>query len=55
MITRLCTHLQKLAEGLTLVGSYQPQGGNRESATGVGINYTGFDGLTVNYANTGHG
>ena len=42
----------ELAEGLTLVGSYQPQGTNRESATGVGINYTGFDGLTVNYANT---
>jgi outer membrane protein OmpU len=42
----------ELAEGLTLVGSYQPQGSNRESATGVGINYTGFDGLTVNYANT---
>ena len=42
----------ELAEGLTLVGSYQPQGSNRESATGVGINYTGFDGLTINYANT---
>ena len=42
----------ELAEGLTLVGSYQPQGTNRESATGVGINYTGFEGLTVNYANT---
>jgi outer membrane protein OmpU len=42
----------ELAEGLTLVGSYQPQGTNRESATGVGINYTGFDGLTINYANT---
>jgi outer membrane protein OmpU len=42
----------ELADGLTLVGSYQPQGGNRESATGVGINYTGFDGLTVNYATT---
>ena len=42
----------ELAEGLTLVGSYQPQGSNRESATGIGINYTGFDGLTINYANT---
>jgi len=42
----------ELADGLTLVGSYQPQGSNRESATGVGINYTGFDGLTVNYATT---
>ena len=42
----------ELAEGLTLVASYQPQGSNRESATGYGINYTGFDGLTLNYANT---
>jgi outer membrane protein OmpU len=42
----------ELAEGLTLVASYQPQGTNRESATGYGINYTGFDGLTINYANT---
>jgi len=42
----------ELAEGLTLVGSYQPQGGNRESGTGYGINYTGFEGLTVNYAST---
>jgi outer membrane protein OmpU len=42
----------ELAEGLTLVASYQPQGSNRESATGYGINYTGFDGLTINYANT---
>ena len=42
----------ELTDGLTLVGSYQPQGSNRESATGFGINYTGFDGLTINYANT---
>jgi len=42
----------ELAEGLTLVASYQPQGSNRESATGYGINYTGFDGLTLNYATT---
>ena len=40
----------ELAEGLTLVGSYVPQGTSRESGTGFGINYTGFDGLTVNYA-----
>ena len=40
----------ELAEGLTLVGSYQPQGGNRVSGTGYGINYTGFDGLTLNFA-----
>jgi len=42
----------ELAEGLTLVGSYQPQGANRESGTGYGINYTGFEGLTLNYAST---
>jgi outer membrane protein OmpU len=42
----------ELAEGLTLVASYQPQASNRESATGYGINYTGFEGLTINYANT---
>jgi outer membrane protein OmpU len=40
----------ELAEGLTLVGSYVPQGGNREAGQGYGVNYTGFDGLTINYA-----
>ena len=40
----------ELAEGLTLVGSYVPQGSNRISGTGYGVNYTGLDGLTVNYA-----
>jgi outer membrane protein OmpU len=42
----------ELADGLTLVASYQPQGSNRESATGYGVNYTGMEGLTINYANT---
>jgi outer membrane protein OmpU len=42
----------ELVEGLTLVGSYQPKGSNRESATGYGVNYTGMDGLTINYATT---
>ena len=42
----------ELADGLTLVGSYQPKGTNRESATGYGVNYTGMDGLTINYATT---
>jgi len=42
----------ELIDGLTLVGSYQPQAGNRESGTGIGINYSGVDGLTVNYAVT---
>ena len=40
----------ELAEGLTLVGSYVPQATSRESGMGYGINYTGFDGLTINYA-----
>ena len=40
----------ELTEGLTLVGSYVPQGGNKESTTGYGVNYSGFDGLTINYA-----
>jgi outer membrane protein OmpU len=40
----------ELAEGLTLVGSYMPQGGNAEAGTGYGANYTGFDGLTINVA-----
>jgi outer membrane protein OmpU len=40
----------ELADGLTLVGSYQPQGSNRVSGTGYGVNYSGFDGLSVHYA-----
>ena len=40
----------ELAEGLTLVGSYVPQATSRESGMGYGLNYTGFDGLTINYA-----
>jgi outer membrane protein OmpU len=40
----------ELAEGLTLVGSYDTQGSGAEAGTGYGINYTGFDGLTLNYA-----
>ena len=40
----------ELADGLTLVGSYQPQGSNRESGTGFGVNYTGFDGLSLHWA-----
>jgi len=40
----------ELAEGLTLVGSYQPQGSNVEAGTGYGVNYSGFDGLTLNWA-----
>jgi outer membrane protein OmpU len=43
----------ELVDGLTLVGSYKPQGtANRESSTGYGINYTGIEGLSVHYADT---
>ena len=42
----------ELVEGLTLVGSYQPQGANRESGTGFGVNYSGVEGLSVSYADT---
>jgi outer membrane protein OmpU len=43
----------ELMDGLTLVGSYKPQAGTsetRSSGTGMGINYTGIDGLTLNFA-----
>ena len=45
----------ELIDGLTLVGSYQPQSagsGGTESGTGYGINYSGVEGLTINYAET---
>jgi len=42
----------ELVDGLTLVGSYVPQGSNRESATGYGINYSGVEGLSVHYADS---
>ena len=43
----------ELMEGLTLVGSYKPQAGTAEtraSGTGLGLNYTGIEGLTLKYA-----
>ena len=43
----------ELMDGLTLVGSYAPQASTSEtraSGTGLGLNYTGIDGLTINYA-----
>ena len=40
----------EVTDGLTLVGSYMPQGTNAESGIGYGANYTGMDGLTLNYA-----
>jgi outer membrane protein OmpU len=42
----------ELMDGLTVVASYQPQSTNKESGTGYGFNYSGVDGLTVNYAST---
>jgi outer membrane protein OmpU len=42
----------ELMDGLTVVASYQPQGTGKESGTGYGFNYSGVDGLTVNYAST---
>ena len=43
----------ELTDGLTAVVSYQPQGGNAESATGYGINYVGaVEGLSLHYATT---
>jgi outer membrane protein OmpU len=43
----------EVMDGLTLVGSYAPQASGAEtraSGTGIGINYTGVEGLTINYA-----
>jgi outer membrane protein OmpU len=42
----------ELVDGLTLVASYSPQGSNKESASGYGINYTGVEGLSVHYADS---
>lgn len=42
----------ELVDGLTLVGSYSPQGAKKKSATGYGINYTGVEGLSVHYADS---
>jgi len=42
----------ELMDGLTVVASYQPQGSNKESGTGYGVNYAGVEGLTINYAST---
>jgi len=44
--------LPELMEGLSVKASYQPQGSNRESATGYALAYTGVEGLTVKYSST---
>jgi len=41
----------ELMDGLTLQANYMPQGSaNRESGTGLGVTYTGVEGLTLAYA-----
>jgi outer membrane protein OmpU len=43
----------EVMDGLTLVASYAPQASTAEtraSGTGIGVNYTGIEGLTVNFA-----
>jgi outer membrane protein OmpU len=43
----------ELMDGLTLTGSYAPQASGAEtraSGTGIGVNYTGIEGLTLKYA-----
>ena len=43
-----------LVDGLNVTLSYNPQAGNASnpSESGYGVNYSGFDGLTVSYAET---
>jgi outer membrane protein OmpU len=41
-----------LMDGLTAVLSYEPQNTGTESGMGYGINYTGVEGLTINYADS---
>jgi outer membrane protein OmpU len=43
----------EVMDGLTLVGSYKPQAGSsetRSSGSGLGVNYTGIEGLTLKFA-----
>ena len=42
----------ELMDGLTAVLSYEPQNTGTESGTGYGINYSGVEGLTLNYASS---
>ena len=44
--------LPSIMDGLGVNVSYQPQGSGRESATGMGVSYTGLEGLTIKYATT---
>ena len=40
----------ELMDGLTIQASYEPQTATEKSGTGLGLTYTGVEGLTVNYA-----
>ena len=40
----------ELMEGLTFTASWGPQAGATEAKTGLGVNYTGVEGLSVKYA-----
>ena len=42
--------LPTIMDGVSIYGHYNPQGSQAESETGVGINYTGVEGLTLKYA-----
>jgi outer membrane protein OmpU len=44
--------MPSVMDGLDVFASYQPQGSGRESATGFGATYSGFDGLSLSYATT---
>ena len=40
----------ELGAGITVTASYEPQAGTAASAQSYGVNYTGVEGLTLNYA-----
>jgi outer membrane protein OmpU len=40
----------ELMDGLTIQASYEPQTATEKAGTGLGLTYTGVEGLTVNYA-----
>ena len=40
----------ELMDGLTIQASYEPQTAAEKAGTGLGLTYTGVEGLTVNYA-----
>ena len=44
--------LPSVMDGLSVFGSYKPQGSGAESATGFGFTYSGVEGLSASYAVT---